>query len=82
MHFTIHLRQVDDQGSLMRDEAIFSLDKGIDQLAEIGLSLEEGKTILARLQRPIIEAQVAGYMRWQGDCPHCRRRLWRKGLIR
>ncbi len=63
----------------MSDETIFSLDKGIDQLAEIGLSLEEGKAILAGLQRPIIEAQIAGYMRRHGDCPHCRRRLWRKG---
>ncbi|MGI9437400.1 MAG: ISKra4 family transposase [Geminicoccaceae bacterium] len=63
----------------MSDEAIFSLDKGIDQLAEIGLSLEDGKTVLAGLQRPIIEAQIAGYMRQHGDCPHCRRRLWRKG---
>ena len=63
MHFTIHLRQVDDQGSLMSDETIFSLDKGIDQLAEIGLSLEEGNTILTELQRPIIEAQIAGYRR-------------------
>ena len=63
----------------MSDETIFSLDKGIDQLAEIGLSLDEGKTILAGLQRPIIEAQIAGYIRQDGDCPHCRRRLWRKG---
>ena len=63
----------------MSDETILSLDKSIDQLAEIGLSLEEGKTILAGLQRPIIEAQIAGYMLQHGDCPHCRRRLWRKG---
>ena len=79
MHFTIHLRQVDDQGQLIRDEVIHSLEKGIDQLAEIGLGLEEGKTILAALQRPIVEAQIDGYLRRHGDCPHCRRRLWRKG---
>ncbi len=42
MQFTIHLRQVDDQGILMSDETIVILDKGIDQLAEIGLSLDEG----------------------------------------
>ena len=65
MHFTIHLRQIDDHGSLMSDEMI--------------LSLEEGKSILAGLQRPIIEAQIAGYMCRHGDCPHCRSRLWRKG---
>ena len=63
----------------MSDETIFSLDKGIGQLGEIGLSLDEGKTILAGLQGLIIEAQIAGYMRQHGDCPHCRRRLWRKG---
>ena len=79
MHFTIHLRQVDDQGRLNRDEVIFSFEKGIDQLAEIGLGLEEGKSILAGLQRPIVEAQVNGYLCRHGDCPHCGRRLWRKG---
>ena len=79
MHFTIHLRQVDDQGQLIRDEVIHSLEKGIDQLAEIGLGLEEGKSVLAALQRPIVEAQIDGYLRRHGDCPHCRRRLWRKG---
>ena len=79
VHFAIHLRQVDDQGRLKSEEIILSLDKGIDQFAEIGLGVEEGKAILAALQRPIVEAQVDGYLRQHGDCPHCGRRLWRKG---
>jgi hypothetical protein len=80
VHLTIQLQLVDDHGDLMSDKTILGLDKGTDQLGEIGLSLEEGKAILAGLQRPIIEAQVAGYLRQHGHCPHCQRRLWRKGL--
>ena len=79
MHLTIQLQLVDDHGGVTSDETILGLDKGFDRVGEIGLSLEEGKAILAGLQRPIIEAQVTGYLRQHGHCPHCQRRLWRKG---
>ena len=72
MHLTIQLQLVDDHGDLMSNETILGFDKGFDRLGEIGLSLEEGKAILAGLQRPIIEAQVAGYLREHGHCLHCR----------
>jgi hypothetical protein len=40
VHLTIQLQLVDDHGDLMSDKTILGLDKGTDQLGEIGLSLE------------------------------------------
>ena len=58
----VQLRALDDDGELIADDTIVSLDKGSDQLEDLGLSLSESKDILAGLQRPMIEAQLAAYV--------------------
>src|SRR5262249_54832397 len=45
----------------------------------VGLTLEEAKTVLERLQQRIVEQQAAEYLRTQSHCPHCGKRRYRKG---
>ena len=58
----VQLRAFDDDGELIADDTILNLDKGSDRLEDLGLSLSESKDILAGLQRPMIEAQLAAYV--------------------
>jgi ribosomal protein L7/L12 len=37
----------------------------------LGLTLEEAKTVLERIQRRIVEQQAAEYLRTQSRCPYC-----------
>ena len=37
----------------------------------VGLTLDEAKTVLERLQQRIVEQQAATYLRTQSQCPHC-----------
>src|SRR5262249_29420961 len=45
----------------------------------LGLTLEEAKTVLAGIQRTIVEQQTAEYLRTQSHCPHCGKRHHHKG---
>lgn len=75
----VQLRVLDDNGELIADDTIMSFDKASDRLEDIGLSLSESKGILAGLQRPIIEAQLAAYLDRCCCCEHCGRALLHKG---
>jgi predicted Zn-ribbon and HTH transcriptional regulator len=45
----------------------------------VGLTLEEAKTVLERLQQRIVEQQAATYLRTQSHCPHCGAKRSHKG---
>jgi hypothetical protein len=45
----------------------------------IGLTLDEAKTVLAGLQRTIVEQQKAEYLQRQSRCPHCGAKRYHKG---
>ena len=75
----VQLRALDDDGELIADDTILSLDKGSDRLEDLGLSLSESKDILAGLQRPMIEAQLAAYVDRHRCCERCGRSLLIKG---
>ena len=79
MRFVVQFRALDDDGELIADDTIFSLDKGFDRLEDLGLSLAESKDLLTGLQRPMIEAQLAAYVDRRCCCEHCGRSLLRKG---
>ena len=75
----VQLRVLDDDGDMIADDTIMSFDKVSDRLEDIGLSLSESKDILAGLQRPIVEAQLAAYLNRCCCCEYCGRALLHKG---
>ena len=42
-------------------------------LDPLGLTLDDGKTLLAGVQRHLVQARVAGYSALRRRCPRCRR---------
>lgn len=80
MRIEIKLRIVGDDGEALGDDAIvLAADKPHDRLEAIGLSLEEGKNLLLRVQRHLIAAQAAAFVAANRCCAHCARPLRRKG---
>jgi hypothetical protein len=45
----------------------------------VGLTLEEAKTVLERIQHPIVEQQATAYLQTQSRCPHCGNKRYHKG---
>jgi hypothetical protein len=45
----------------------------------VGLTLDEAKTVLERLQQRLVEQQAAEYLRTQSHCPHCGKQRYHKG---
>ncbi len=45
----------------------------------VGLTLDEAKTVLERIQQRIVEQQAAEYLRAQSRCPHCGNKRYHKG---
>jgi PHP family Zn ribbon phosphoesterase len=41
------------------------------RLAEIGLTLAESKSLLAAVQKIVVEHQTAEYLECRRKCPHC-----------
>lgn len=50
--------------------------------ANLGLSLDEGKTILKAIQEVLVKEQIAGYLRQQRHCPQCAKNRKSKGARR
>jgi len=57
------------------DETVLVLDKAHDRLEAIGLSLAEGKAMLARVQERIVAAQAGAFAAERRCCSGCGRRL-------
>ena len=68
MRVQIQLRIVTDDDTVLSDEVIACFDKGDDQLEEIGLSLEQAKTMLAGAQTSLVAAQAASFLTRHRDC--------------
>jgi hypothetical protein len=45
----------------------------------VGLTLDEAKTVLERMQQRLVEQQAAEYLRTQSHCPHCEKKRYHKG---
>lgn len=78
MRIEITLRIAADEagdGVPCTDETVLVLDKPHDRLEAIGLSLEEGKAMLARMQQRIVAAQAGAFAAERRCCAGCGRRL-------
>jgi predicted nucleic-acid-binding Zn-ribbon protein len=45
----------------------------------LGLTLDEAKMVLERMQQTLVEQQTAEYLRSQSRCPHCGNKRYHKG---
>src|SRR3954453_6278853 len=71
MRVQIQVRIVSDDETVLSDEVIACFDKGDDQLEEIGLSLEQAKTVLAGAQVSLVAAQAASFLARHRCCERC-----------
>ena len=61
---------VHDSACIQRDEL---------QPDTVGLTLDEAKTVLERMQQRIVEQQAVEYLHTQSHCPHCGTKRYHKG---
>jgi hypothetical protein len=54
MRVQIQLRIITDDDTVLSDDVIACFDKGDDQLEEIGLSLDQAKSVLASAQTSLV----------------------------
>ena len=61
----------DDETIDTISEEIGCLERTTLSAESVGLTLEEGKSILGKLQQTLVKQQVAAYIEQQTDCSHC-----------
>src|SRR3954454_17396838 len=82
MRVQIQVRIVSDDETVLSEDVIACFDKGDDQLEEIGLSLEQAKTVLAGAQVSLVAAQAMSFLTRHRDCEQWGRHLQNKGRCR
>src|SRR5919112_2646918 len=82
MRVQIQVRIISDDETVLSEEVIACFDKGDDQLEEIGLSLEQAKSVLASAQTRLVAAQAASFLARHRGCDLCGRHLQSKGRCR
>jgi hypothetical protein len=82
MRVQIQLRIVADDDSVISEDEILRLDKGDNNLEEIGLSLDEAKGVLAGTQERLVRAQAASFLARHRCCGLCAHSLRHKGQCR
>lgn len=79
MKIEIKLQIVTDDDEAIADEEILTLEKAHDRLEAMGVSLDEAKDLLARLQERVVAAQAATFIAERRSCPCCGRLQRSKG---
>jgi len=79
MQVRIMLQIVGDDGTIGTTEEIADLTKVTKGAEDLGLSLAEGKVLLAAAQKRIVEAQVSGWLEKHRYCEVSGRKLRCKG---
>ena len=82
MQVQIQIRVVSNNETVLSEDVIACFDKGDDQLEEVGLSLEQAKTMLAGAQTSLVAAQAASFLARHRCCELCGRHLQSKGRCR
>jgi hypothetical protein len=75
----ILLQVAPDDSTFGEGEEVVTFEKGADRLEEVGLSLAEGKTLLATVQRRTVEVQAAAWIERHRHCTACGKQLRNKG---
>jgi hypothetical protein len=69
MKFRIQLVTQTETGENIQELA--RLERETEGLEEIGINLTEAKSLLASLQKQVVEQQMAAYLAARNQCPHC-----------
>lgn len=71
MHWRITLEAVDPTGDEYSRE--FLIDKDLDGLADgnVGCSIDDGKAIMKRIQKIVVERELDLWIRYRRGCPSC-----------
>lgn len=75
MEWTVTIEGPDEYGEIRR--AQLQIEKGFERLTsgEIGLSIDDGKRIMAALQEFVVRQELAAYALARRVCPSCERLL-------
>jgi hypothetical protein len=73
MRWRVLMELTGPDGGVRLEEVVAGGERAVDPLADspIGLTLGEGKTILAVVQARLVEAQAAAYCAARRQCGHC-----------
>jgi hypothetical protein len=80
MRLIIEAHLVDDEGSTERIQ-LATIDRA-STTDPLGMSLAEGKALLASAQQYLVKGQCEGIASDHAHCEHCDARLWHKGWHR
>jgi hypothetical protein len=75
----ILLQVAPDDSTFGEAEEVATFEKGAARIEEVGLSLAEGKTVLAALQQRTVELQATAWIERHRHCAACGRQLRSKG---
>jgi len=79
MHFKLQLIVINPENGKEIKEEVSILEKHNNQIEDIGLALEDSKTILKLLQEKIVQHQIDNYINRQKDCKDCEKKYRKKG---
>ena len=78
MKFTIQLL-IEDTGRMPLSIPITTIDRACDAVEDVGLRLQEAKTVLGRLQEEVVRNQLARHLETNRSCCACDRQRAVKG---
>jgi len=70
MQFKIQM-VIEDDDEQYTIEDLISFNKGISNVVDIGLSLDESKQVLKKLQQFIVQTQARSFIEKNRECPSC-----------
>src|SRR3954451_9362778 len=79
MRIEIQLRIVGDDDRVISVDKVLHLDRSDDRLEAVGLSLCEGRAVMAGIQERVVTAQAASFLDQHPCCSGCGRALLSKG---
>ena len=79
MKMTLQLVVCEDDGREETITDVVILEKTCQQIEQVGLTLAEAKTLLQRLQQPLVEQQAAAFVATRTHCQACGVLLSTKG---
>jgi len=77
MKFKIQLITQGETGETIHE--LVCLERETEGLEAIGISLAEAKTLLANLQKQVVEQQIAAFLSNRQQCPNCTQAFRHKG---
>ncbi len=79
MRVSVLLQIIGDDGVAASTEEIAAFDKATNRVEDLGLSIDEGKAVLAAVQSRTVKAQASAWSERHRSCAACDRKRYSKG---